>query len=69
MVMLGVLICCGVKIRNVTKYFVLCIAQFPTTKSDKGEKSWSNVSGYCLTFLCGVIFTLSPKVPLDSILF
>lgn len=28
-----------VKIRNVTKYFVLCIAQFPTTKSDKGEKS------------------------------
>ena len=57
-----------VKIRNVTKHFVLSIAQFPTTKSDKGEKSWSNVPGYCLAFLMGLFYSL-PKVPLDSILF
>lgn len=57
-----------VKIRNVTKHFVLCIAQFPTTKSDKGEKSWSNLPGYCLAFLVGLFYSL-PKVPLDSVLF
>lgn len=63
-----------VKVRDIAKHFILCIVQLPTgkncpapnVKSDKGEKSWSNVPGYSLAPLVWLFYS---QVPLDFILF